>query len=64
MSRKGRRLPTSEPEVEALAAPPACKNGINDIYVSILFLKSDYEISLKIITRNILQINGEIAKMH
>ena len=62
MSRKGRSVPTIELEVDALpAAPAACKNGIKDIDISILFLKSDYEISLKIITRINLVINGEFV---
>ena len=54
-------LPKRPDDVEALPAPPACKNGINDICVSILFLKSDYKISLTSITRFNVEINGYVV---
>lgn len=43
ISKKGTIVPNNEADVEALPAAPAadCKNGTNDIYVSILILKSD-----------------------
>lgn len=56
ISKNGTILPTKEPDVDAL---PACKNGINDILDSILkFLKSDYKVSLKIISCIKSLING------
>lgn len=36
MSKRGNNVPSIDPEDDALDAVPACKNGINDICVSIL----------------------------
>ena len=50
MSKNGSKVPSKLPEVDGDFAPPAaaCKNGINDdIYNSILVLKSDNKISIE-----------------